>query len=124
MTSIHTIIKGCTDALAAVTPDNLTDEQIVSSLSILRSFNVNDAVDDYWESLPEKPDNITELSDWETENHQRGKAMNHELKLFNDELTRIKNMHAALNLPQLEDIIHAAQDVIRPLYNFSAHLTA
>ena len=109
--------------MAAVTPENLTPAQLDSSLDTLRSFNINDAIDEYWSSIPEKPDNDQDVPSWETENHQRGKLLNHDLKLFNDQLSRIKTMQAALNVPQLDTLIQAAQDVIRPLYNFSAQLS-
>jgi hypothetical protein len=32
-------------------------------------------------------------------------------------------MQSALKVPQLDTLIQAAQDVIRPLYNFSAQLS-
>jgi hypothetical protein len=123
MSSIKTIIESCTAALAAVTPETLTTAQLDGSMATLRSFNINDAIDEYWSSLPEKPENDEDISTWETENHNRGKMLNHDLKLFNDQLTRIKTMQAALKVPQLDTLIHAAQDVIRPLYNFSAQLS-
>ena len=41
---------------------------------------------------------------------------------FNRELTRIKQMQEALNIPQLEELIHAAQQVIRPVYALTAGL--
>ena len=123
MPSIRTIIESSIEALSGVTPQNLTPTQLQSSVSILRSFNVNEAIDDYWDSLPEKPGKEKEIPAWEKENHQRGKELNHHLKLFNDELTRIKTMQAALKIPQLDVLIHAAQEVIRPLYHFSAQLS-
>ncbi len=124
MTSIKTIIENCTQALSEVTPENLTPARLDSSLSILQSFNVNNAIDDHWDSLPEKPEKENEIPAWENENHRIGKEVNHHLKLFNEELNRVKKMQAALNIPQLDTLIHAAQEVIRPLYNFSAQLSA
>jgi hypothetical protein len=123
MSSIKTIIESCTGALAGVTPENLTPAQLDSSLDTLRSFNINDVIDAYWESLPEKPDNDQDNPAWENENHSRAKMLNHDLKLFNDQLSRVKIMQAALNVPQLDTLIQAAQEVIRPLYNFSAQLS-
>jgi hypothetical protein len=124
MSAIKTIIETSIEALAAVTPENLTPAQLDSSLSILQSTDVNDAIEDYWDRLPEKPENETELPAWESDNRRRGKEFNHHLKLFNDELTRVKKMQDALHVPQLDTVIHAAQQVIRPLYNFSAQLSS
>jgi hypothetical protein len=123
MSAIKTIIESSIGALTGATPGNLTTAQLDSSLSILQSINVNNAIDDYWNNLPEKPENQDEIPAWENENHQRGKEINHDLKLFNEELNRVKKMQAALNIPQLDTLIQAAQEVIRPLYNFSAQLS-
>lgn len=124
MDSIKTIISSCTAALAGITSKNLTPAQLDSSIATLRSFNVNETIDDYWQALPEKPEKEQDIPAWENDNHALGKALNHDLKLFNDELTRVKTIQAALNIPQLDHLIHAAQEVIRPLYNFSAQLSA
>ena len=35
---------------------------------------------------------------------------------------KIKQMQEALNIPQLEELIHAAQQVIRPVYALTAGL--
>lgn len=94
-----------------------------SSLSTLKSVDLDEAVNLYWQSLPAKPERQQEQPGWENLMHQKGKDLNHQLKRFNDELSRIKNMQAALNIPQLDVLIHAAQDVIRPMYDFSARLS-
>jgi hypothetical protein len=124
MSSIKAIIESGIQALIEITPGTLTPARLDSSLSILRSFNVNNAIDDYWSKLPEKPENDHEIPAWENQNHRLGKEFNHDLKLFNEELNRVKKMQGALNIPQLDTLIHAAQEVIRPLYSFSAQLSA
>jgi hypothetical protein len=123
MSAIKTIIDTSIAALAGVTPENLTPAQLDSSMAILQSSKVNDAIDTYWDSLPEKPENENDVPAWENENHRRAMEINHNLRLFNEELNRIKIMQSALNIPQLDTLIHAAQEVIRPLYDFSAQLS-
>lgn len=93
-----------------------------SSLALLRSFDLDAAITSYWEELPPKPESLQDQPAWENLMHQRGKELNHQLKLLNTELSRVKNMQAALHIPQLEELIHAAQAVIRPLYDLSARL--
>jgi hypothetical protein len=56
--------------------------------------------------------------------HEKGKAINRELHLFNDELSRLKSLHNTLHLAALEPLIRAAQEIIRPLYLFTAQLNA
>jgi hypothetical protein len=122
MPSLTTIIDNCIQALSGVTPQNLTPGQMDSSLTVLKSIDLDDAISEYWESLPPKPESLQDQAAWEHLMHQKGNDLNHHLKLFNNELTRIKNMQAALNIPQLDTVIHAAQGVIRPLYDFSTRL--
>lgn len=93
-----------------------------SSLKVLRSVDLDEAISDYWENLPPRPESLQEQAAWKHIMHQKGNDLNHHLKMLNTELTRIKNMQGALHIPQLDVMIHAAQDVIRPLYDFSARL--
>lgn len=120
--ALNTIIDNCIVALTGVTPQNLTPDQMDSSLAVLRSVDLDDAISEYWEALPAKPESVHEQAVWEHLMHQKGHDLNHHLKMFNAELTRIKNMQGALHIPQLDEMIHAAQGVIRPLYDFSARL--
>lgn len=123
MESLNNIIDHCTQSLSKVTADNLTPTQLDSSLATLKSVDLDEAVNQYWRSLPAKPENLQEQPGWENKMHQKGKELNHQLKGFNDELSRIKTMQAALHIPQLDVLIHAAQDVLRPMYDFSARLS-
>jgi hypothetical protein len=93
-----------------------------SSLSVLKSVNLDEAVSEYWEALPSKPESVHDQAAWEQLMQQRGTELNQRLSLLNTELTRIKNMQGALHIPQLDELIHAAQGVVRPLYDFSARL--
>ncbi len=90
----------------------------------LESLDVNEAIDVYWRALPEKPENDQELPGWEELMHKKGKDINHELHLFNEELSRIKSLHNTLHVASLEPLIKAAQEIIRPLYDFTAQLNA
>jgi hypothetical protein len=122
MPSLNTIIDNCVNALTGVTPQTLTPFQMDSSLSVLKSVNLDEAVSEYWEALPSKPESVHDQAAWEQLMQQRGTELNQRLSLLNTELTRIKNMQGALHIPQLDELIHAAQGVVRPLYDFSARL--
>ena len=120
--SLTSIVEACTNALAAITPQTLTPEKLGSSLQILQSVDINDAIDHFWANLPTSAEQETENSKWRKEIHEKAKDLNHHLTGFNHELSRIKEMQAALNIPQLDELIHAGQLVIRPIYNFTAQL--
>ena len=124
MSSLNTIIQTATSALAEVRPETLTSDQLNRSIQSLESLDVNEAIDVYWRNLPEKPEKEQELPGWEELMHEKGKAINRELHLFNDELSRLKSLHNTLHLAALEPLIKAAQEIIRPLYHFTAQLNA
>jgi hypothetical protein len=73
MSSINSIIKTATIALAGVHPDSLTSDQLNSSKEILDGINIDDAIDEYWRSLPGKPENEDELPGWEAEMREKAK---------------------------------------------------
>jgi len=124
MSSINTTIQEATQALAAVKPDTLTVDQLKQSKETLDAIDINDVIDNYWRSLPAKPDNESELSDWERQMREKGKEINHELHQFNEELSRIKSLQQTLSLDALDPLIRSAQQVIRPLYDFTSSLNS
>ena len=124
MSSITTIIETATRALAGVTPGTLTSDQLNSSRQMLDAIEINEAIDIYWRELPGKPEKEDELPEWEALMREKGKEINRELHLLNEELSRIKSLHNTLNLDALEPLIKSAQEIIRPMYNFTAALNA
>ena len=120
--SLTSIVENCTNALAAITPHTLTPEKLGSSLQILQGVDINDAIDEFWADLPPSPDQDNKLSAWKKDMHNKARDLNHHLTGFNHELSRVKEMQAALKIPQLDELIHAGQLVIRPIYNFTAQL--
>ena len=124
MSSINTTIREAIKALADVKPDNLTVDQLKQSKETLDAIDINDVIDNYWRTLPAKPGNESELSDWERQMREKGKEINHDLHLFNDELSRIKSIQHTLDLNALEPLIKSAQQIIRPLYNFTSQLNS
>ncbi len=124
MSSIHSIIQSATTALAELSPQTLTIDHINSSTQKLDAININDAIDEYWRSLPPKPEEENRLSEWEASMREKSKEINHDLHQFNEELKRVKSMKQTLSLDALEPLISAAQQIIRPLYDFTAELSS
>ena len=124
MSSINSIIKTATMALAGVRPESLTSDQLNSSKEILDALKIQDAIDEYWRNLPEKPEKDDELPGWEAKMREKGKEINHELHQFNEELSRIKSLQQTLSLDALDPLIKSAQQIIRPLYDFTSSLNS
>jgi hypothetical protein len=124
MLSLTSTIRDCTLALAAVTPETLTPEQITSSMEKLKMVDVDQLIRQFHAGLPAKPEEDKEVETWEEERQQQASALNRDLKQFNDELSRLKELHQTLNLMALEPLITEAQKVIRPLYGLTAGLNS
>ena len=91
---------------------------------MLDAIEINEAIDIYWRELPGKPEKEDELPEWEALMREKGKEINRELHLLNEELSRIKSLRNTLHLDALEPLIKSAQEIIRPMYNFTAALNA
>ena len=120
--SLTSIVETCTDALAAITPQTLTPEYLDSSLEILNNVDINKAIDKYWTDLPTSPEQDNEIPEWKNQIHEKARDLNKRVTSLNQELSRIKEMQAALKIPQLEELIHAGQRIVRPIYNFTSQL--
>lgn len=124
MSSIHSIIYSATAALSEITPETLSTDRINNSRSRLDAIHVNEIIDNYWNDLPPKPDKESDWPKWESEMIENGNSINHELHRMNEELSRLKSLRQTLSLDQLDPLIHSAQEIIRPLYNFTAQLNS
>ena len=122
MASLTTIIESCTAKLASVTPRSLTAEMLSGSREFFEKMDINEAIDQYHQALPPKPEEEEQLAEWEQLMHAKADELNKATSALNKELARLKEMQAALPVAQLEDLIHAAQAIIRPLYNFTSGL--
>ena len=109
-------------ALRSVTASSLGPDTLHAAEATLAGMDVNDLVEAFMHDLPDAPD------DPKREDEQRRKLdaiadeLNKKLDAVNDELKRIKSMRSTLNLEALDAVIHAAQKVVRPLFNLSADL--
>lgn len=122
MESLTTILESCTTTLSAITPDRITANSLSGSKDLLEKIDIHDAIDQYQASLPARPEEEGQVAGWQELMQERSDALNTLAAAFNRELTRIKQMQEALNIPQLEELIHAAQQVIRPVYALTAGL--
>jgi hypothetical protein len=109
-------------ALKAVTASTLSADQLASSTSTLKAIPVNDLIDEFKHALPAESDDPKTQEEHRKELDRIATDLNKKVDAVNDELSRIKSMRSTLNLEALDPVIHAAQQVVRPLYNLSADL--
>jgi hypothetical protein len=109
-------------ALKAVTASTLTPDQLATSTSALQGIPVNDLIEEFTHDLPAEPEDPKAQEDRRRELDHIATELNKKVDAVNDELSRVKSMRGTLNLEALDPVIHAAQQVVRPMYNLSADL--
>ena len=115
-------LEQATLALKAVTASSLSADQLASSTATLKSIPVNDLIEEFKHALPPASDDPGTKEVNQKELDHIATELNRKVDAVNDELSRIKSMRSTLNLEALDPVIHAAQQVVRPLYNLSADL--
>jgi len=120
--NLFSALDSATAALKSVTAATLGPDALHGAVSVLDGIPLNDLIDAFTRELPAPQD------DHKLEAERRKKLdgiadeLNRKLDAVNDELKRIKSMRSTLNLDALDPVIHAAQKVVRPLFNLSADL--
>jgi hypothetical protein len=109
-------------ALKVVTASTLSPDLLASSTATLKGIPVNDLIEEFTHALPAESDDPKVQDDRSKELDRLANDLNKKVDAVNDELTRIKSMRSTLNLEALDPVIHAAQHVVRPIYNLSANL--
>ena len=125
MTSLTSIIEQSTHALAEITPQTLTPEHLSAAVNTLNALPVAETIHAFEATLPPVPnkdEEMEELVDTQGDLHEQKDQLNKKVSSLKQELNRIKEMQSALHIPQLDDLIHSAQHVLRPIYDLTARM--
>lgn len=125
MTSLTSIIEQSTRALVEITPQSLTPEHLSAAMSTLNNLPVAETIHAFEATLPPVPNKDEELeegSDTQGDLHEQKDQLNKKVSSLKQELNRIKEMQSALHIPQLDELIHSAQNVLRPIYDLTARM--
>lgn len=125
MTSLTSIIEQSTRALVEITPQTLTPEQLSAAMNTLNALPVAESIHAFEATLPPVPNKDEEMDekpDTQGDLHEQKDQLNKKVSSLKQELNRIKEMQAALNIPQLDDLIHSAQQILRPIYDLTARM--
>jgi hypothetical protein len=122
MDSLFGSIDLATEAMQSITPSSLSQDKLDRVQSLLESIDIADLLDDYAKELPEKPKEEDGLEGYLIIARQKADQLNKKIAPFLQTLEGIKKMRNALKLPALDVVINAGQNIIRPIYNFSASI--
>jgi hypothetical protein len=113
-------IEKAAAALKAITPSTLTPQQLEFSLRALKATDIHALIDEFNASLPAEPKDEDEKEAYKKMMQQKADELNKKIDPLKDALEEVKKLRGTLNLSALDDIIKAAQKIIRPLYNVTA----
>ncbi|MFN5648824.1 MAG: hypothetical protein ACK57D_12410 [Sphingobacteriales bacterium] len=125
MTSLTSIIEQSTRALVEITPQTLTPEHLSAAMTTLNALPVAEAIHAFEATLPTVPnkdEELKEVADTQGDLHEQKDQLNKKVSSLKQELNRIKEMQSALHIPQLDELIHSAQQVLRPIYDLTARM--
>jgi len=113
-------IEKAAAALKAITPSTLTVQQLGSSLRVMKATDIHALIDEFNDSLPAEPEDEYEKEAYKKAMQQIADELNKKIDPLKDALEEVKKLRSTLNLTALDEIIKAAQKIIRPLYNITA----
>lgn len=124
MTSLSAIIARSIEALASITPQTLTADQLATARATLDAQPIDEAIEAAGAMIPGPPgeDRNEPGQEGREALQDRADALNKEAGGLKKELDRVKDMQETLQLPQLDALIHSAQRVIRPIYELTARM--
>lgn len=122
MNEVIAAIERATALLLKVTPSSLEAGFLNSIQAGLEQINIASLLKDMQQPEPQNDD-----SEEETENDSLGglnlaDSLNRKIHPLNEALDKVKKLRETLNLEALDGIIKAGQQVVRPLYNYTAGL--
>jgi len=118
MATIQHLISVTLKALHQITPENLTSENLASSLTQLKDLDLLDAINTFRKILPNIIDNQKDRENILVEIRKILKPINHEVFKLNEELNRLKQLRTNLGIDALNPLITEAQYIVRGLFGF------
>jgi hypothetical protein len=118
MATIQHLISVTLKALHQITPENLTSENLASSLTQLKDLDLLDAINTFRKTLPNIIENQEDREIVFAEIRKILKPINHEVFKINEELNRLKQLRTNLGLEDLSPLIAEAQYIVRGLFGF------
>jgi len=118
MATIQHLISVTLKALHQITPENLTSENLASSLTQLKDLDLLEAINTFRKTLPNIVDNQKDRENILVEIRKILKPINHEVFKLNEELNRLKQLRTNLGIDALNPLITEAQYIVRGLFGF------
>ncbi len=122
--TLTSIIVESTQALALISAQTLTPDHLMAARKTLESLPVTEAIHAFEAALPPVAQGDEEdlAAERQGDMHDKADQLNKQVSNLKHELDRIKDIQAALHIPQLEELIHSAQQVLRPIYALTSRM--
>ena len=118
MATIQHLISVSLKALHQINPENLTSENLSSSLEQLKDLDLLESINESKKNLPKPSENQEDRELVMAEIRKTLKPINHDVFKLNEELSRLKQLRTNLGLEALNPLITEAQYIVRGLFGF------
>lgn len=118
MATIQHLISVSLKALHQINPENLTSENLSSSLEQLKDLDLLESINEFKKNLPKPSENQEDRELVMAEIRKTLKPINHDVFKLNEELSRLKQLRTNLGLEALNPLITEAQYIVRGLFGF------
>ncbi len=118
MATIQHLISVSLKALHQINPENLTSENLSSSLEQLKDLDLLESINESKKNLPKPSENQEDREIVMAEIRKTLKPINHDVFKLNEELSRLKQLRTNLGLEALNPLITEAQYIVRGLFGF------
>ncbi|MCF8340510.1 MAG: hypothetical protein K9I82_06010 [Chitinophagaceae bacterium] len=118
MATIQHLISVSLKALHQINPENLTSENLSSSLEQLKDLDLLESINEFKKNLPKPSKNQEDREIVMAEIRKTLKPINHDVFKLNEELSRLKQLRTNLGLEALNPLITEAQYIVRGLFGF------
>ena len=118
MATIQHLISVSLKALHKINPENLTSENLSSSLEQLKDLDLLESINEFKKNLPKPSENQEDRELVMAEIRKTLKPINHDVFKLNEELSRLKQLRTNLGLEALNPLITEAQYIVRGLFGF------
>ena len=118
MATIQHLISVSLKALHQINPENLTSENLSSSLEQLKDLDLLESINEFKKNLPKPSENQEDREIVMAKIRKTLKPINHDVFKLNEELSRLKQLRTNLGLEALNPLITEAQYIVRGLFGF------
>ena len=107
--------------LSALTPETMTPDRIDDTVASLSALDLTRSIETYKLGMPVRPEDEEAAEAYDASMRESSDAINKAVSAANQELIRLKEWRATLDLEALDGVIALARRNVRSLYDLTSY---